>query len=148
MWWSGAGLLLAAERNSEGGPPWAVLIPAAVTLIGIALMYLRPTKDAEARNKSQAALDATAINQMQLDNALAMQKAEAERADRLEERYGLQSARLDEVLERMRACEETCARLRVELAQHKAEAEGLAEIVDDRLLNGGDDAATADPSPR
>lgn len=107
-----------------------MIIPGGVTLIIAVLAYIRPTKDAEARQRSSDALAAAEINERQVNTALAMEKASRERADHLEER-------LDDVEVELRDCRETCSRCLLELAQLRAEAEGLAEIVDDRVLGNG-----------
>lgn len=126
-----AAWMLAADK----GPPWEVIVPGGVTLLIALMAYFRPTKDAEARQRSSDALAASEINAQQVATALAMEKASRERADHLEQR-------LDDVETELRECRHDCARCLAELEQHKAEAAGLAAIVDERVLGNGGDVET------
>lgn len=130
--------LLAADN----GPPWEVIIPALVTLAGLVMLYVRPTKDTEARTKADAALNTASVAERLVEGAMAMAKQSEARAEAAERRCEECEGRIDTLRQRVRACEDHCAQLRAEAEQYRAEAEGLAEIVDERVIGG---AATEPP---
>lgn len=126
--------MAASVLAEASGAEWATFIAALVSAAALLLTYLRPTKDTEARIRADGAVNDATEAKLLVDSAMAMAREAREEADAARERAGLAEARCGECQRDLLRLEREIHSLRLERDQIQAEAEGLAGIVDEKVI--------------